>query len=133
SNFGARDPDASGGGWFRRPTVERLLTVLDRPEAERLQAQDPTLADRLIPGILHPHQPEEAFAHHSLSLLRLIQEVTNSLGPEQSFGRLLSIYDAATLSYPAAQAASGFNASLAEWIEPFRVGLRLYGESEGWV
>lgn len=132
SSYEARDPSSSGGGWFKRPTVQGLFGLLSRGEAERLANQDAALATRLLPGALHPDGGKEAFLHHAACLSRIIALI--SVGDfDDRFLALDELYTTALADWPTAADAAGTVSASAQWVTPLHNGLRLYAMSEGWL
>jgi len=132
-NFYQRDSEPStGGSWPRRPTIERLVSIFDRTEAERLQAQDRPLADSLIRGPLSPHEGGEAFTHHLRCLNNLVNDIEAGATHEERYHVLRQIYEQAIDIYPTVRGLCSCRATAGEWVTPFLAGLNLYARSEGW-
>ena len=129
-DYDVRDPDATGGGWYKRPTLEILLGSLLPNEAIVLSARDAGLVTRL--GGLPAPGPRETFDHH----LTVLTSVTASLqavrDPEQRYRRLAALYDAARTEWPQVQRHTNCSAAGKEWIAAVAAGLALYGATEGW-
>jgi hypothetical protein len=132
ASYEERDPTASGGGWFKRPTIQGLFALMSRGEAERLTVQNPALATRLLPGALHPDGPKEAFLHHAACLARIISLVSGG-SFEDRFRALDQLYAAADVDWPDAAAAAGVTSASMQWVATLDAGLRLYAASEGWL
>jgi hypothetical protein len=73
ASYAARDPDAEGGQWFSQATVEGLLSLLVRSEAQVLADRDADLARTLLPGVVPPGAKEALAASRA--------------GPERCGGR----------------------------------------------
>jgi hypothetical protein len=130
SHYDARDPDAAGGGWYQRPTLEGLLGSLLPNEANVLSARDAALVARL--GGLPAPGPRETFEHHLSVLSALISDLQSIADPEARYRHLLRVYDTASFEWPPVIGHTGASHGAADWIEPFRSGLALYGATEGW-
>jgi hypothetical protein len=105
---------------------------MTRAEAERLVVSDGDLAARLHPGGLHPDAPQEAFTHHVSSISRIVGELSE-LDFESRFRALEERYVAALGDWPLAADAASMASAADNWISPLLVGLRRYGQTEGWV
>lgn len=132
TSYVARDPNATGGGWLKRPSFAGLFGTIGRGDAERLERQSVTLSRRLHPGPLHPDAPKEAFVHHLANLKNLIDALVD-LDFEPAYRHLDELYDRASIDWPAAAAAADIDSLASHWIDPLRTGLRAYGHDEGWV
>lgn len=129
-HYDARDPDAGGGGWYQRPTLQGLLGSLLPNEANVLAARDAALVGRL--GGLPAPGPRETFEHHLSVLTALIADLQSIRDPEARYRRLLGLYDTAAVDWPAVIGHTGAAHGAAEWIDSLRSGLALYGATEGW-
>lgn len=129
-DYDARDPNASGGGWYARPTLQNLLGSVLPNEAIVLSARDAALVARL--GGLPAPGPRETFDHHLTVLNAVIAGLQAIHDPEQRFRRLVELYDAARADWPAVQRHTGSTAAGKEWIDGVATGLALYGATEGW-
>ena len=124
---------ATGGGWFQRPTFEGLLAFVPRGVAEVMFAQDDNFARSIFTGALHPSGPREAFDHHLKVLDSLCNRVVSDDDYESRFRSLDAMYTAAVSVWPRAAVSGETNDESDVWISPYLNGLRGYGSSEGWV
>lgn len=129
-DYDARDPDASGGGWYARPTLQGLLGSLTANEAIVLTSRDPVLVARL--GGLPAPGPRETFDHHLTVLTNIIGLIEAAPDPQRRYRTLLALYEAAQVEWPTAQRHSGSPLGAAHWIDALAAGLRRYGTTEGW-
>jgi hypothetical protein len=129
-DYGARDPNAGGGGWYARPTLRGLLGSVSANEAIVLEARDSALVARL--GGLPAPGPRETFDHHLTILTRVIGDLQTEPDPERRYRKLMERYSAAQSNWPivARHANTAFGAK--EWIDGVAAGLALYGVTEGW-
>jgi hypothetical protein len=129
-DYGARDPDAAGGGWYQRPSLRALLGSVLPNDAIILAARDAALVTRL--GGLPAPGPRETFDHHLDVLTTVITDLQAISNPEQRYRRLLTLYDAARAEWPIVQGHTGSAIGGDEWIDGVAAGLALYGRTEGW-
>ncbi len=132
TSYEARDPSATFGSWFQRPTYGGLLACITRAAAERLENQDRPLSERLHSGPLHPDGPKEAFTHHVEVLSNLVAQMA-SLAYADRFRFLDQVYGNAAAEWPNAVAAGNVETTETRWIGRLHAGLTAYGESEGWI
>jgi hypothetical protein len=133
TSYTARDPDASGGGWFQRPTLEHLCGFLTRQDADVLENVDVALSNTIVPGALHADQVQVAFDHHVSCLGRLVAQVRGAGGPEDRFHELVAIYNRAIAAWTATQVHVSPASGPESWIDPLHGGLIAYGHTEGWA
>lgn len=129
-DYDARDPDATGGGWYTRPTLQGVLGVLTSNEAIVLSARDPLLVARL--GGFPAPGPRETFDHHMSVLTTVMADLQGIENLEQRYRRLLDLYDDARRNWPPVQRYSNSPMGANEWVTPLFDGLMLYGATEGW-
>lgn len=129
-DYDARDPNAAGGGWYQRPTLEVLLGSLLPNDAIVLSARDAGLVARL--GGLPAPGPRETFDHHLAVLNAVVARLQAIRDPEQRFRTLEALYDAARAQWPPVQRHTGCSAAGREWIDALATGLARYGATEGW-
>jgi hypothetical protein len=129
-DYDARDPDATGGGWFARPSLQALLGSLLPNEATILGSRDAALVARL--GGLPAPGPRETFDHHLTVLTSIASGLQSIPDPEGRYRQLLALYDAARHEWPQVQAHTASATGAREWIDGVADGLALYGRTEGW-
>jgi hypothetical protein len=129
-DYDARDPNATGGGWYQRPTLQHLLGSLLPNEAIVLSARDAALVARL--GGLPAPGPRETFDHHLTVLTAVISGLQAIHDPEQRYRQMMTLYGAAHGEWHQVQRHTGCSAAAKEWIEALAAGLALYGATEGW-
>ena len=129
ASYTARDTAGDGGQWFVQSTVRGLLSLLSRSEAQVLEAQNPALASRLLPGSVPP-DASGAFLHHA----SVLDEVLSSLQPagRSSYETLRDLYRAARTDWAAVAAIIGGSSRADAWVRELQAGLELYRASEGW-
>lgn len=118
-----------GGQWFQQATLEGLLSLLTRGDANVLAQQDRALATRLLPGTVPPGA-REAFLHHTEVLTRVITAIA-SHAPAGAHAHLTDHYDAAQQEWPGVATVLGTASRADAWITPLQDGHRLYGSTEG--
>ena len=129
-DYDARDPDATGGGWFARPSLRVLLGLVLPNEAIVLSTRDAALVARL--GGLPAPGPKETFFHH-LGVLSGVTADLQAFGePEDRYRRLSDLYVAAQAEWPFVVGHTSSAQGAAEWIDDLAAGLALYGATEGW-
>lgn len=131
-SFVERGESTGGGGWFQRPTFERLFAFLPRVAAELMFAQDRTLAGNVFAGSLHPDGPKEAFFHHAEALSNLCFEVSAG-SHEDRYRTLVMLYETAIRDWADASSSVDRPDESSSWISPLLGGLRSYGTTEGWT
>ena len=129
-DYDARDPDASGGGWYKRPTLQGLLGSLTPNEAIVLNSRDVALVRRL--GGLPAPGPRETFDHHLTALTNVIGALQAVAEPQQRYRNLALLYQAARTEWPGVQRHTGSPLGAAHWIDALAAGLARYGATEGW-
>lgn len=129
-NYSARDPNASGGGWYERPTYRGLLGSLKASEAEVLLSRDALRSTRLGPP--PPPGPKEAFLHHLSVLNALVAPLVAEADHERRYRALASAYTAAAVEWPPVVAIADSPLSATDWIDVLAAGLGRYGTGEGW-
>lgn len=130
-DFEERAADASGGGWYQRPTLRGLLGGLANGEFDVLVSEDPTLAARLAPGIIGP-QAEQAFAHHATVLTNIIRDLELLTGRAR-VEAMRELYRNAQNEWPEVRRITGTKLGTSRWNLPFLHGLELFMASEGWT
>jgi hypothetical protein len=129
-DYGARDPDAGGGGWYARPTLRGLLGSVSANEAIVLEARDSVLVTRL--GGLPAPGPRETFDHHLTVLTHVINDLQAEPDPERRYRKLVALYSAAHTGWPIVTRHTNAASGAKEWIDGVAAGLALYGATEGW-
>jgi hypothetical protein len=129
-DYDARDPDASGGGWYQRMTLQGLLGSLTLNEAIVLSNRDRALVARL--GGLPVPGPRETFDHHIRVLTNVIRALQAVSDPQQRYRDLALLYQTARGEWPVAQRHSGSPLGAPKWIDALANGLARYGATEGW-
>ena len=129
-DYDAREPAGSGGGWFKRPTLQVLLGVVSANEATILETRDAALVTRL--GGLPAPGVREVFDHHLAVLSSVIQDIESQPDFERRYRRLLTLYANARAEWPGVQRHTGSPIGAREWINGVAGGLELYGRTEGW-
>ncbi|WP_448003351.1 hypothetical protein [Agromyces bauzanensis] len=134
TDYAARPETGGQASWYERPTVLGLLGTLDRKsDGALLQQQDAALAARLgglpsVPG------PKESFRHHVGQLDAAIRRVQGAgLAYRQRYEELDTMYTEASTNWAAVRAATGLPDRSGLWVTPYQQGLRMYGQSEGWI
>lgn len=130
-HYGARDPDASGGGWFQRPTLRGLLGLITPPEATVLNSRDPQLVAQL--GGLPAPGPREAFDHHVATLGSLVDTIAAESDWEDKYSALAALYDTARTDWTLVRQHINPSAVGRQWIDGVAAGLDLYARTEGWI
>lgn len=130
ADYGPRDPDATGGGWYQRPTLRGLLGSLLPNEAFRLGTANSALVRQL--GGLPAPGPRETFDHHLVVLHGLVARLQAVADREQRYRLLRRMYDDAAAHWPAVQRITGCVAGATEWLAALAGGLDLYANTEGW-
>jgi hypothetical protein len=129
SSYEARGAGGEGGSWFQQTTLEGLLSLLVRSEADVLYAQDRALAMRLLP-ISVPPDAKNAFLHH----VGVLSRVVAALGASDHLGAYKDLrdrYQSARQDWPAVAAAIGISSRADGWLSGPSGGLRSYGQTEG--
>lgn len=129
ASYEARTSTGDGGQWFSQATLEGLLSLITRAEANLLAQRNTALATRLLPGTVPPG-PKEAFLHHADVLSRIVNEL-RALDPRTAYTTLMARYDAARTDWPAAAKAIGIGSRVDAWVTPVATGLGRYGQTEG--
>jgi hypothetical protein len=129
ASYEARTATGDGGQWFQQATLEGLLSLITRADANLLAQRDAALANRLLPGAVPPG-PKEAFLHHVEVLTRVIGEL-RALAPPGAHAQLMARYAAARTDWRTAARTIGTGSRADAWITPFSDGLRSYGQTEG--
>jgi hypothetical protein len=129
-NFSARDPSATGGAWYKRPTFRGLIGSLKPNEAEVLQYRDPGRVARL--GAPPPPGPKEAFLHHVKLLDEFVADLVAQSDPRQRYQMLAEAYDEAAKEWPPVVKITSSPHGEEDWIRNLAAGLRLYARTEGW-
>jgi hypothetical protein len=127
--------DRSGGGgdggqWFQQATLEGLLSLLTRADANVFAQQNPTLAAQLLPGAVPPG-PKEAFLHHAEVLSRVVLALQSAANRATAYHDLLSRYNAARQHWPTVAAAVNSGSRADAWVTPLLDGHERYGHTEG--
>lgn len=130
-DFEERANDTSGGGWYQRPTLLGLMGGLTAREYSILVSEDQQLADSLTPGTIGP-RPELAFKHHAQVLNSIITEL-NSLTDAPRVNALRGHYDDALTKWDDVIRITGTTLGPRQWIMPFKNGLDVFMNSEGWI
>jgi len=121
--------DGEGGGWFQQATLEGLLSLLVRGDANTLAGADNALATRLLPGVVPPG-PREAFLHHTDVLARVVSGLAG-LAPAAAYAHLQNLYGSARTDWVAVAAVLHQASRADAWVTPLLNGLELYGATEG--
>lgn len=130
SDYAARTPGATGGGWYERPTFQGLMGSLSSNEASVLQSRDPAFTTRM--GGLPAPGPKEAFVQHAATLSALVSDISAQPDFERRYRRLTDLYGASTTEWATSQTLSPSDTSASDWIGALEHGLRDYGAAEGW-
>ncbi len=130
-HYGARDPDAGGGGWFQRPTLRGLLGLITPNEAIVLNARNPQLVAHL--GGLPAPGAREAFDHHVATLSAVVDAIVAEPEWEDKYRVLAALYDAARAEWPRVRQEVTTSHGSQEWIDGLAAGLDLYARTEGWI
>lgn len=128
-SYEQRDSGGDGGQWFQQSTLEGLLSLLTRADAQVLAQQNQALAARLLPGLVPPGA-KEAFLHHAAVLAGVVAEL-RQLNPQAAHQSLDGRYDSARQDWTAVAAALHTRSRADAWITPFQDGHVLYGQTEG--
>lgn len=129
-SYEERTPGGDGGQWFQQATLEGLLSLLTRGDAEVLAQQNTALATRLLPGIVPPG-PKEAFLHHANVLSGLVTGLRGA-SPDAAFRDLAGRYTTARADWQAVAAALNTASRADAWITSLEDGHTLYGQTEGY-
>jgi hypothetical protein len=131
SAYGAYEERGTGDGgqWFQQATLEGLLSLLTRGDANVLAQQDDSLATRLLPGTVPPGA-REAFLHHADVLARVVTALAG-MAPADAHAHLLGRYDSAHQDWPAVADVLNTASRGDAWITPLRDGHSRYGTTEG--
>lgn len=129
ASYAERDTAGDGGQWFVQSTVQGLLSLLGRADAQLLAAQNATLSQRLMPGQVPPG-PGEAFQHHAKVLSDLVGQLKP--GGQAAYQALDALYQSAQGHWPAVAAAIGRQSQADAWTSQLRVGLQRFAATEGW-
>lgn len=129
ASYVQRDAAGDGGQWFVQSTLEGLLSLLGRADAQLLASQAPQLAARLLPGSVPPG-PQEAFLHHATVLDAVIARLSPPGQP--AFQELRARYAAAQVDWDAVVQAIGGNSRAGAWLAELINGLELFAVTEGW-
>lgn len=130
TDYGPRDPDAGGGGWYQRPTLQGLLGSLRPNEATFLDTRYAALVALL--GGIPLLGPRETFDHHLTVLNATITALQSEPDPERRYRTLRRLYDDAGTHWPSVQRITGCTAGATEWLAALAGGLVLYANTEGW-
>jgi hypothetical protein len=130
-DYSERDSDAgSGGGWYKRPTLRRLLGNIPSNDAIVLGARAPALVRTL--GGLPPPDVHTIFDHHMEALSGVVTQLRTERDPHQRFLILTNLYEQAQGYWPQVQSQTGSSVGASQWVDKLLAGLRLYGSTEGW-
>lgn len=129
-HYGARDPDAGGGGWYRRPTLRGLLGSITPNEAIVLNSRAPDVVARL--GGLPPPGVREAFDHHVATLSQVVAALNAESNYEAKYRMLAAMYDAARVDWRTVHREANTTLNAQHWIDGVASGLALYAGTEGW-
>lgn len=130
-NYGARDPNAGGGGsWYERPTFRELLGSVTPGEAAVVERRDAALYSRLGP----PPAPgaKEAYLHHLAVLNGAVAAIVGQVSYERRYRALGAMYVAARSEWPRIETLTSTRAGGSAWIDDLAAGLASYGIAEGW-
>jgi hypothetical protein len=130
-HYGARNPDAGGGGWYQRPTLQGLLGLITSNEAIVLNSRDAPLVARL--GGLPAPGPRETFDHHISTLSAVVGAIDAEQDWEAKYRMLAALYGAARTDWPQVQREANTTTSAGDWIDGLAAGLDLYARTEGWM
>jgi hypothetical protein len=120
-DYDARDPDTSGGGWYKRPTLQGVLGSLTPNEALILTNRAPNLVRRL--GGLPAPGPRETFDHHLTVLTSVIGALQAVSDPQQKYRDLSLLYKIARAEWPDVQRNSSSPLGAPAWIDALANGL----------
>lgn len=129
ASYAERDTGGDGGQWFVQTTFRGLVSLLKRADAQVVEAQNPALAARLVPGPVPPG-PSEAFLHHATVLNDLVGGLIP--GGRAAYTALLDIYADAAAEWPTVAREIGGSSQADAWFRELRRGLELFGSTEGW-
>ncbi|MCO7204249.1 hypothetical protein NH287_12225 [Microbacterium sp. CnD16-F] len=130
----ARRAESTGvASWYERPSLVGLLGTLDRKaDGALLAQQDATLTARLG-GVPSVPGPKPSFLHHVAQLDAAVKRVQAAGAYQSRYEELDTMYTEASRNWAAVRAATGLPDRSAMWVTPFQQGLRMYGQSEGWI
>jgi hypothetical protein len=130
ASYEARTGAGDGGQWFQQATLEGLLSLLSRAEANVLAQQDAALSQRVIPGAV-PVGSREAFLHHAHVLSNVVDQLAG-LSHRGAYEALIDRYTDAEADWDLVADAIGTGTRADTWIKPFQNGLERYGATEGY-
>jgi hypothetical protein len=129
ASYEARGVGGDGGSWFQQSTLEGLLSLLVRSEAQTLYQQNQPLAARLLPGTVPPGA-SEAFLHHVGVLGRVVGALT-AAEYAPAYADLGGRYAAAAAAWGDVARSLGIASRADGWLSAVTAGLALYGATEG--
>jgi hypothetical protein len=129
ASYAQRDTTGEGGQWFVQSTVQGLLSLLGRADAQLLAAQNQALSQRLMPGQVPPG-PGEAFQHHAEVLSGLVRQLQP--GGQGAYRTLAALYQSARTDWPTVASAIGGSSQADAWTSQLLTGLRQFAATEGW-
>lgn len=132
TDYATRADNTGIASWYERPTLLGLLGTLEKADGALLARQSPELASRLgglpaVPG------PKSSFLHHIVQLDAAIRRVQAKSTYRERYDELDAMYSSASTSWAAVRAATGMRDRSDAWVTPYQQGLRMYGQSEGWI
>ena len=130
-HYGARDPDAGGGGWFQRPTLRGLLGLITVNDGIVLNSRNPQLVSSL--GGLPAPGAREAFDHHVATLSTIVDAIAAETAWEQKYRILAALYVAARAEWPRVRQEVATSHDSRHWIDGLAAGLDAYARTEGWI
>lgn len=120
----------TSAGWFQRVTLAGLYALLKPNDLTLARVRDPALVTRLMPGVVNPPGPKEAFLHHVAVLHdwfgTLIQD------PEIDVVALHNLYLQAEADWVTFASRTGLPDAANLWVLEARQGCEALISDEGW-
>lgn len=129
TSYEERGGGGEGGQWFQQATLEGLLSLLPRAEANVLAQQNNALATTLLPGTVPPG-PREAFHHHADVLSRVVADLRGRTPPD-AHTSLRDRYASARVQWTNVANVLHVPSRADAWVTPLLDGHTLYGKTEG--
>lgn len=129
ASYVQRGATGDGGAWFVQCTVQGLVSLLGRADAQLLESQNQPLAARLLPGSVPPG-PGENWDRHAGVLTQLITTMQPS--GQTSYQFLSGLYSSARADWDQVVAAIGGTSRADAWLGELSAGLDLFAATEGW-
>jgi hypothetical protein len=128
ASYAERDA-GDGGQWFQQVTMQGLLSLLPRRDAELLATRDSNLANRLLTGAVPPG-PSEKFFHHADVLSGLVGQLRG--GGSAAYQTLSGLYQQARLDWATVATTLGITSQANAWIGAVSSGLESFAATENW-